>query len=175
MDNESSAVAVSDTDARAGQYLTFVLGGEIYGLGILQVREIIGMTDITPMPGTPGYVKGVINLRGRIVPVIDARLKFSMPEAEPTDRTCIVVVNIGEADVGLIVDAVSEVADIPADQIEDAPSFGADVNTEFILGMSKADDKVTILLDLAKVLAGSGLGTIVDTANDATSQNKGNE
>ena len=172
MDNETSAAVAGGTDQRAGQYLTFVLAGEIYGLGILQVREIIGMTDITAVPRTPEFVKGVINLRGRVVPVVDTRLKFGMPEDEPTDRTCIIVVDVGEADVGLIVDEVSEVMNIPADQIEDAPSFGADVDTRFILGMTKADDKVTILLDLTKVLAGSELAAM---AGDATSQNEGNE
>ncbi len=172
MDNETSAAVAGGTDQRAGQYLTFVLAGEIYGLGILQVREIIGMTDITAVPRTPEFVKGVINLRGNVVPVIDARLKFGMPEAEQTERTCIIVVDVGETDVGFIVDEVSEVMDIPADQIEDAPSFGADVDTRFILGMSKAGEKVTILLDLAKVLAGSELAAM---AGDATSQNEGNE
>ena len=172
MDNETSAAVAGGTDQRAGQYLTFVLAGEIYGLGILQVREIIGMTDITAVPRTPEFVKGVINLRGGVVPVIDARLKFGMSEAEPTDRTCIVVVDVGEADVGLIVDEVSEVVNIPADKIEDTPSFGADVDTRFILGMSKADEKVTILLDLAKVLAGSELAAM---AGVATSQDEGNE
>ncbi len=172
MDNETSAAVAGGTDQRAGQYLTFVLAGEIYGLGILQVREIIGMTDITAVPRTPDFVKGVINLRGGVVPVIDARLKFGMAEAEPTDRTCIIVVDVGETDVGLIVDEVSEVANIPAAQIEDTPSFGVDVDTQFILGMSKAGEKVTILLDLAKVLAGSELATM---ARDATSQNEGSK
>ncbi|KKM26411.1 hypothetical protein LCGC14_1585050 [marine sediment metagenome] len=175
MNNETSAGVASGTDQRAGQYLTFVLAGEIYGLGILQVREIIGTTDITAVPRTPTFVKGVINLRGRVVPVIDARLKFGMPETEPTDRTCIIVVDVGETDVGLIVDEVSEVVHIPADQIEDAPSFGADVDTRFILGMSKADEEVTILLDLTKVLAGPELAAMAGVASDATSQNEGNE
>ncbi len=153
MDNETSTDVAGGTDQRAGQYLTFVLAGEIYGLGILQVREIIGMTDITAVPRTPTFVKGVINLRGRVVPVIDARLKFGMPEAEPTDRTCIIVVDVGETDVGFIVDEVSEVLDIPAGQIEDAPSFGADVDTQFILGMGKTGEKVTVLLDISRVLS----------------------
>ncbi len=153
MDTKSSPAVAGSTDQRAGQYLSFVLAGEIYGLRILRVREIIGMTDITAVPRTPEFVKGVINLRGRVVPVIDARLKFGMSAAEPTDRTCIIVVDIGETDVGLIVDEVSEVVDIPADQIEDTPSFGADVDTQFILGMGKTGEKVTVLLDISRVLS----------------------
>lgn len=160
MNKETSATVAGGVDEREGQYLTFVLGRETYGLGILQVREIIGMTDITAVPGTPKFVKGVINLRGRVVPVIDARVKFGMPEAAPTDRTCIIVVDVGEADIGLIVDEVSEVLNITSDQIEDTPSFGADVDTEFILGMGKAEEKVTILLDISKVLSGSELDLV---------------
>ncbi len=153
MDTESSVAVAGGTDERAGQYLTFILAGEVYGLGILQVREIIGMADITAVPRTPTFVKGVINLRGRVVPVIDARLKFGMSPAEPTDRTCIIVVDVGEADVGFIVDEVAEVLNIPAGEIEDAPSFGADVDTQFIRGLSKVGEKVTVLLDISEVLS----------------------
>ena len=163
MDNETSTAVAGGTDQRAGQYLTFVLAGEIYGLGILQVREIIGMTDITAVPRTPTFVKGVINLRGNVVPVIDARLKFGMPEAETTDRTCIIVVDVGKMDVGFIVDEVSEVLDIPAGQIEDAPSFGPDVDTQFILGLGKAGEKVTVLLDISKVLSAGELSAVPAT------------
>ncbi len=163
MDNETSTAVAGGTDQRAGQYLTFVLAGEIYGLGILQVREIIGMTDITAVPRTPTFVKGVINLRGNVVPVIDARLKFGMPEAETTDRTCIIVVDVGEMDVGFIVDEVSEVLDIPAGQIEDTPSFGADVDTQFILGLGKAGEKITVLLDISKVLSAGELSAVPAT------------
>jgi len=175
MNDESSTAVVSGTDTRAGKYLTFVLAGEIYGLEILKVREIISMTDITAMPGTPGFVKGLINLRGRIVPVIDTRMSFSLPQIEPTDRTCIIVADIGRSDVGLIVDEVDEVVDISADQIEDTPSFGVDVDTRFILGMSKAGEKVTILLDMAKVLAGSELAAIAGVANDAMGDSERNK
>ncbi len=163
MDSETSAAVAGGTDQRAGQYLTFLLAGETYGLGILQVREIIGMTDITAVPRTPSFIKGVINLRGRVVPVIDARLKFGMDEAERTDRTCIVVVDVGKTDVGFIVDEVAEVLDIPTDQIEDAPSFGADVDTEFILGLGKAGEKITVLLDISKVLSADELSVVPAT------------
>jgi len=140
---------------KAGKYLTFVLAGEEYGLEILKVREIIGMMDITAVPRTPQFVKGVINLRGKVIPVVDLRLKMDMPEAERTDQTCIIVVDIGEVEMGIIVDEVSEVLDIAGDDIEDAPSFGTQVETDFILGMGKADEKVTILLDISKLLSQS--------------------
>ena len=140
------------TIERAGKYLTFVLAGEDYGLEILKVREIMGVLDITTVPHTPYYVKGVVNIRGKVIPIVDLRLKFDMPEADYTDQTCIIVVYVGKVEVGIIVDCVSEVMDIAEADIEDAPEFGADVDTHTILGMSKAGGKVTILLDINKVL-----------------------
>jgi len=137
---------------RAGKYLTFVLAGEDYGLEILKVREIMGVLDITTVPHTPYYVKGVVNIRGKVIPIVDLRLKFDMPEAEYTDETCIIVVYVGNVEVGIIVDCVSEVMDISEENIEDPPEFGAEVDTHAILSMSKAGGKVTILLDINKVL-----------------------
>lgn len=137
---------------RAGKYLTFVLADEIYGLEILKVREIIGMMSITDVPGTPGYVRGVINLRGKIIPVVDLRSKFGMPPTEETDETCIIVVDVGGVEMGTVVDKVSEVLDISEQEITDTPAMGLDINADFILGMGKADDKVTILLDISRVL-----------------------
>jgi purine-binding chemotaxis protein CheW len=140
---------------RAGKYLTFCLGEEEYGLEILKVREIIGMMSITSVPRTPGFIKGVINLRGKVIPVIDLRLKFSMPEVEHTDETCIIVVHVGDVEVGVIVDRVSEVRDILENDIDDPPSFGTNVDASFILGMGKTGSgKVSILLDITRVLAG---------------------
>ena len=139
---------------RAGKYLTFVLAEEDYGLEILKVREIMGILGITTVPHTPYYVKGVVNIRGKVIPIVDLRLKFDMPEAEYTDETCIIVVYVGEVEVGIIVDCVSEVMDIPEADIEDAPDFGAEVETHTILGMCKTGGKVTILLDIHKVLGG---------------------
>jgi len=153
---------------RAGKYLTFVLADEEYGLEILKVREIIGMMDITAVPRTPNYVKGVINLRGKVIPVVDLRLKMGMPEAQRTDQTCIIVVDIGEVEMGVIVDEVSEVLDIDSGDIEDAPSFGTHVKTDFILGMGKADGKVTILLDISKLLSQEDLASV--TSNGASGQ-----
>jgi purine-binding chemotaxis protein CheW len=155
-----TAAAVSAKAQQAGKYLTFVLAEEEYGLEILKVREIIGLMDITAVPRTPAFVKGVINLRGKVIPVVDLRLKFTMPEAERTDQTCIIVVDVGQIEMGIIVDKVSEVLDIEADEIEDTPSFGINLNTDFILGIGKAGGKVTILLDINKVLTTEDLNTL---------------
>ncbi len=140
---------------RAGKYLTFVLAEEEYGLEILTVREIIQMMGITSVPRTPDFVKGVINLRGKVVPVVDLRRKLGMDEGEQTQQTCIIVVNIGSVEMGVVVDCVSEVLDIADDQIEDAPCFGTTVNTDFILGMGKAGKRVITLLDIGQVLTGN--------------------
>jgi purine-binding chemotaxis protein CheW len=145
-------------ESRAGKYLTFRLGEEEFGLEILKVQEIIQLQSITRVPRTPDYVRGVINLRGKVIPVVDLRLKFGLDRAEDTERTCIVVVQIRHADgmvvMGTIIDEVREVLDIPGASIEDAPSFGASIETEFILGMGKIGNSVKILLDIDKVLSG---------------------
>jgi purine-binding chemotaxis protein CheW len=143
-----------------GKYLTFALGREGYGLEILKVREIIGFMDITAVPRTPGYVKGVINLRGQVISVVDLRTKFGMEPADKTDETCIIVVDISQPNgrklnTGIIVDKVSEVLNIAAENIEPPPSFGASVDHQFILGMGKTGSSVKILLDIDKVLGGS--------------------
>ena len=138
---------------KGGKYLTFGLAEETYGLEILKVREIMGLMDITAVPRTPNFVKGVINLRGKVIPVVDLRLKFGMPEAQHTEKTCIIVVQVGTVEMGILVDKVSEVLNIASAEIEDTPSFGVSVNTDFILGMGKTNGKVTILLDISKVLS----------------------
>jgi purine-binding chemotaxis protein CheW len=140
---------------REGKYLTFSLSGEEYGIGIQKVREIIGMMDVTYVPRTPAHVKGVINLRGKVIPVADLRLRFGMEAAECTDRTCIIVVEIvGGRKViamGIVVDSVSEVMNIHERDIEDTPVFGNALNTGYILGMAKMDGGVKILLDIDSV------------------------
>lgn len=152
------------TAQREGKYLTFALAQEEYGLEILKVREIIGYMEPTAVPRTPEYVKGVINLRGQVIPVLDLRSKFGMKEVETTEQTCIIVVEItqeGRAfNTGIIVDRVLEVLDIAADSIEDAPQFGADVRVDFILGIGKVAQTVKILLDIDKVLEGDDLTSI---------------
>ena len=151
---------VARATERAGKYLTFVLADEDYGLEILKVREIMGILDITTVPHTPSYVKGVVNIRGKVIPIVDLRLKFDMPEADYTEQTCIIVVYVGQVEVGIIVDRVSEVMDIKEEDIEDAPEFGTDVDTNTILGMGKAGGKVTILLDISKVLGNETVAAI---------------
>lgn len=147
--------ALSHVADREGKYLTFSLAGEEYGIGILKIREIIGMMPITAVPETPRYVKGVINLRGKVIPVTDLRLRFGLPEIDYTDRTCIIVVEIksafGVIPIGTVVDAVSEVLNIKAEDIEDTPAFGARLNTEYILGMAKIGKGVKMLLDIDRV------------------------
>jgi purine-binding chemotaxis protein CheW len=142
---------------KEGKYLTFNLAGEEYGIGILKVKEIIGMLPITVIPQTPAYIKGVINLRGKVIPVIDLRLKFSINAAEYTERTCIIVVEIAIGGrtimMGIVVDSVSEVLNIKGTDIEATPAFGTRLNTEFILGMAKVGGGIKILLDIDKVLS----------------------
>jgi len=141
---------------REGKYLTFSLAGEEYGIGILKVKEIIGMMAITTVPRTPPFVKGVINLRGKVIPVVDLRVKFGMEKMGYTERTCIIVVEIaGQGSsvlIGIVVDAVSEVLNIKGGDIEETPAFGAKLDTEYILGMAKMNGGVKILLDIDRVL-----------------------
>ena len=156
-------VMEQEQSTRAGKYLTFALADEEYGLEILKVREIISMSEITSIPKTPEYVKGVVNLRGKVIPVIDLRLKFTMDEIPYTDETCTIVVNVNEVEMGIIVDHVSEVLDIASGDIEDAPEFGASVNIDFILGMGKAEGRVTILLDISKVISAGDIAALQNT------------
>jgi purine-binding chemotaxis protein CheW len=139
-----------------GKYLTFSLGQEEYGIGILKVKEIIGMMSITAMPQTPDFIKGVINLRGKVIPVVDLRARFGMAVMEYSERTCIIVVEMtgaeGPVPMGIVVDSVSEVLNIRTADIEDTPTFGVKLNTDFILGMAKMSGGVKILLDIDKVL-----------------------
>jgi purine-binding chemotaxis protein CheW len=149
---------VKAMENREGKYLTFSLAKEEYGIGILRVKEIIGMMPITTIPRVPGFVKGVINLRGKVIPVMDLRMKFGMEEIGYTERTCIIVVEIagqtGSVLVGIVVDAVSEVLNIKGNDIEDTPTFGEKLNTDYILGMAKISGGVKILLDINEVLTG---------------------
>lgn len=141
---------------REGKYLTFSLADEEYGIGILKIKEIIGMMPITTVPQTPDFVKGVINLRGKVIPVIDLRLRFGMNSIDYTERTCIIVVEImGEnttVQIGIVVDSVSEVLNVKSEDVEDTPAFGTKLDTEYILGMAKMEGNVKILLDINRVL-----------------------
>jgi purine-binding chemotaxis protein CheW len=148
--------AVKVMEEKEGKYLTFTLAEEEYGIGILKIKEIIGMMSITTVPQTPKFVKGVINLRGNVIPVIDLRLRFGMESMDYTERTCIIVVEIdgtaGTVQIGIVVDSVSEVLNIKAIEIEDTPTFGTRLNTDYILGMGKMEGGVKILLDINRVL-----------------------
>jgi purine-binding chemotaxis protein CheW len=152
----------------AGKYLTFKLVDEEYGLEILKVREIIGMMAITSLPRMPSFVRGVINLRGRVIPVIDLRRKFEMEETTDTSATCIIVVDVratvGIVRIGILVDSVSEVLDIVGEDIEKPPTCGANANTAFILGMAKAKGGVKILLNIEKVLSSEELDSVANVA-----------
>lgn len=155
--SEKMDQAVKAVTDREGKYLTLSLDSEEYGIGILKIKEIIGMMAITTVPRTPEFVKGVINLRGKVIPVVDLRLRFGMDTLDYTDRTCIIVVEIegsaGTVQIGIVVDAVSEVLTIAGENIEDTPSFGTKLNTDYILGMAKMKGSVKILLDIDKVLS----------------------
>lgn len=148
----------------AGKFLTFDLAEEEYGLEILRVREIIGMMAITPVPRTPDFVRGVINLRGKVIPVIDLRLKFGLPYKEPDERTCVIVVEVMSdgrtVQMGIVVDRVNEVVDVKAGEVEPTPSFGVALDTAFILGMAKVQGKVKILLDIDRVLTTSEVAAL---------------
>lgn len=159
--------AVPKTDQRAGKYLTFGLGTEEFAVQVLCVREIMGIQEITAVPQTPHYVKGVINLRGKVIPVVDLRLKFGLPEVEYTQRTSIIVAQIEGAGrkllIGIIVDGVSEVLTLQANDIEDTPDFGAGVEIPYVMGMAKIKGKVKILLDINMVFSAQevhGLGGV---------------
>ncbi len=147
---------------KEGKYLTFTLAEEEYGIGILKIKEIIGMMPITSVPRTPAYVKGVINLRGKVIPVMDLRLKFGMDGIDYTERTCIIVVEsageVGNVLIGIVVDAVSEVLNIKNKEIDDAPEFGTDLESKYILGLAKMEEGVKILLDIDRVIRVNGMG-----------------
>lgn len=163
--NEASALK---TDPRAGKYLVFHLGEEEFGIHVQKVREIMGVQNITHVPQTPPYVKGVINLRGKVIPVVDLRLRFSMPAKEYTHRTCIIVVQVsgprGTMPMGIVVDGVAEVLQVAAADVEDAPSFGKEVEVPYVMGLAKIRDKVKILLDIDQVTTASELARLDLTA-----------
>ena len=160
--------AASSAAEPVRQYLTFVLTHEVFAMGILAIKEIIEYSDLTTVPMTPDYVRGVINLRGAVVPVLDLSVRFGRPPSPVTRRTCIVIVEVEAAgerhDMRLVVDTVHAVLDIPAQDIEPPPAFGARVRTDFIQGMAKVNSKFVILLDVARVLAADELLAISEAS-----------
>jgi purine-binding chemotaxis protein CheW len=157
---------------RGGKFLAFFLADEEYGLEILKVHEIIGMMTITPVPRTPEHIRGVINLRGKVIPIVDLRLKFGMDPIADTDQSCIIVVQTDGIEIGVVVDKVSEVLDIPGQDIEDTPSFGTGVSTDYILGIGKSEGRVKLLLDIDKALAAKDgtldIGAAYDAGDDSS-------
>jgi purine-binding chemotaxis protein CheW len=148
------------------QYLTFVLGGEMYAIGILNIKEIIEYGNLTVVPMMPDFLRGVINLRGRVVPVVDLAARFGRRVAEATRRTCIVLLEIesaGEAqEIGVMVDSVSEVLEIPREQIEPTPAFGAKIRTDFIEGMGKVADRFVVILNVGRVFSLDEIAMLAD-------------
>jgi purine-binding chemotaxis protein CheW len=159
---------------QTGQYLTFMLGGEVFAMGILAIKEIIEYANLTEVPMMPGYVRGVINLRGSVVPVVDLSVRFGKQPSPVTKRTCIVIIEIeatGERhDIGVVVDAVNAVLDIPASEIEPPPAFGTRIRTDFIQGMGKVNGKFVILLDVNHVLAVDEMHVLTDAKDAATTE-----
>jgi len=155
------------TETKIEKYLTFMLENKEYGIRILKIKEIIRLMDITHLPHTPDFIKGVINLRGKVIPVMDLRLKFDMPSREYDERTCIVVVEISTKTnvmlMGIVVDAVLEVMNISNSDIEPPPKFGSNVDTEFISGIAKTKNGIKILLDIDKVLTQEEIGSVAQT------------
>ena len=167
--SRSAQAVEAGMEELAGKYLTFRLAEEEYGLEILKVQEIIEMLEITRVPRVPDYVRGVINLRGKVIPIVDLRLKFGMPAQQTSRKTCIIVVRVQRGDssviMGIIVDEVSEVVEISAEEIESAPAFGTQMDTTFILGMAKTKDSVKILLDIDKVLSADEVDALARAGN----------
>lgn len=160
--------AANSAEGCAGKYLAFNLGREEFGVQVLKVREIIGVQDITAVPNTPNYLKGVINLRGKVIPVVDLRAKFGLEQIAYTKRTCIIVVQVvgvnGVILIGVVVDGVSEVLDIKPQDFENTPDFGTGNTVPYILGMAKMKDGVKMLLDISTVLSQQefqGVGALV--------------
>jgi purine-binding chemotaxis protein CheW len=165
----NTTIAPDQTSALAGKYLTFTLNSESYAIPVLKVREIIRLVSITPIPQMPAFIKGVINLRGKIVPVADLRLRLNLDAAQPTERTCVVVVHVKMASgvaihLGLVVDGVEEVLNLAAADIEETPEFGAKLHTEFLLGIAKVKGKVSALLNIDRVLGTEAMESLAKSA-----------
>lgn len=164
IETTATAAKTETKNQHAGKFLSFFLKQEEYGIEILKVQEIIGILPITRVPRTPEFVKGVINLRGKIIPVTDLRAKFNMEEREETSETCIIVVQTNGLEIGVIVDKVSEVLDISDTEIEDVPSFGTDVSTDYLLGIGNTSGRVRLLLDIDRILTAKEFVQIQDFA-----------
>lgn len=160
MSTDASARDLVQKNDVGGKYLTFFLAEEEYGIEILKVQEIIGMMNVTNVPRASTFIRGVINLRGKVIPIVDLRLKFGMESVNQTEEACIIVVQAQGVEMGLVVDRVSEVVDIVNDDIDDAPAFGSDVQTDYLLGIAKSEGRVKMLLDIDKFLSTREIATL---------------
>jgi purine-binding chemotaxis protein CheW len=168
MTETSNLIKPAAQKANSGKYITFVLGQESYGIPVLKVREIIRLVSITAVPQVPGHIRGVINLRGKMIPVVDLRAKFGLANAQDTERACIIVVQVLNATgvkifIGLIVDEVEEVANITPADVEDTPDFGISFDTSYILGMAKIRGTVKTLLDVDRLLVDAAAAALQQT------------
>jgi purine-binding chemotaxis protein CheW len=154
----------SGLTADSDQFLTFTIQGEEYGIEILRVQEIKGISKIRPIPNAPNYIKGAMNLRGTVVPIIDLRGRFGMPEAEYNQFTVIIMVSVGARVIGLVVDAVSDVLNITKEQIENTPDIGGEIDTSFFQGMGKIGEKLVLLLNIDRLLVGARIDDPEQTA-----------
>jgi purine-binding chemotaxis protein CheW len=166
MTEETSTIQAENEDTQRDKYLTFHLAGEDYGIEIRYVIEIIGIQNITDVPDMPPFIRGVINLRGKVIPVMDVRARFNLDSREYDDRTCIIVVNVEGTEVGLVVDEVSEVADIPEANVEPAPRTNRNAEDSYIQGMGKINNSVKILLDVQKLLFSGEMQELVENQED---------
>lgn len=159
-------MSTASTDPRGeskdlgGKYLTFFLDEEEFGIPILTVKEIIGLLPVTPIPQAPHFVRGVVNLRGSVIPVVELRKKFQMEAIQDTDESCIIVVQAHGVQLGMVVDRVSEVMDMPSQDVVEAPTLGSEINTEYLLGIGKREERVTLLLDLLEIFPPSDLDSL---------------
>jgi purine-binding chemotaxis protein CheW len=164
--SQSSATSLVGNQGEAGKYLTFALDGTEFGIEILKVVEILKMMEITTVPMWPAFAKGTINLRGKVIPVVDLRMKFGLSPTELTEHTCTIVVELGGSQIGVVVEAVNEVQEIPEDMIESSPNIGGTVNSDIILGMGKTEDNTVILLSLEKILLSEEMNLLYGSSVD---------
>jgi len=164
--NPSQPVNTQTNPAMPNEFLTFTLGAEEYGVDIRKVQEIRGYDTVTRIPDAPDFIKGVINLRGTIVPVVDMRLKFKLGRAEYNEFTVMIILNIARRVVGMVVDGVSDVMQLSAEQIRPAPEFGGNVNTRYIIGLGALDERMLILVDIEKLMSGADMA-LTDAASQA--------
>jgi purine-binding chemotaxis protein CheW len=155
---------MSEVTARAAEFLTFALGSEEYGVDILKVKEIRGYDAVTRLPDAPDYIKGVINLRGTIVPVVDMRLKFRLERAEYTALTVMIVLNVADRVVGMVVDSVSDVVQLAAEQVRAVPEIGATIDRQFLTGIGTLDERMLILLDIERLMTSTEMGLVLAKA-----------